>query len=283
MKESRENFVELKGFNSVTGIKLILDFIYTGLLNISFDNILGILDAASHLQIKEAIKLCSDFLVKNINILNCVQILKLADIYSMKSVIELTQQYLSENIVEIYQNGGDQFSQLTYEQLKYLLNNEYLQICSELDLFLMIVKWIEAGSMVQGDKATTPTTSENSGKQSKNPRLKYAPDLMRSIRFMCMSAEELADYVEKVDFMRIIPECSAFLMDAYRWHALPKRQPLIKSEQTKLRNQEMLVAVGETNIYVLNELKQKWEIVCSAPLEENYRKYSKEIVKKIFS
>ena len=31
------------------------------------------------------------------------------------------------------------------------------------------------------------------------------------------------------------------------------------------------MAVGETNIYVLNELKKKWDIVSSAPLEDNYR------------
>ena len=30
MKESRENHVELKGFQTTAGIKAILDFIYTG-------------------------------------------------------------------------------------------------------------------------------------------------------------------------------------------------------------------------------------------------------------
>ena len=62
-------------------------------------------------------------------------------------------------------------------------------------------------------------------------------------------------------------------MSAYKWHALPRRQPLVDSEQSRLRNQDMLVAVGETNIYVLNELKKKWDIVSNAPLEDNYRNY----------
>ena len=44
-----------------------------------------------------------------------------------------------------------------------------------------------------------------------------------------------------------------------------------------MRNQESLVAVGETNIFVLNELKQKWEVVSQAPLDENYRKLFKFI------
>jgi hypothetical protein len=52
-----------------------------------------------------------------------------------------------------------------------------------------------------------------------NPRLKYALELIRSIRFMCMSADELADYVEPVEFMKNLPECKDILMNAYRYHA----------------------------------------------------------------
>ena len=53
----------------------------------------------------------------------------------------------------------------------------------------------------------------------KNSRLKYAAELINSIRFMCMSAEELADVVEPVEFMKTIPECNTILMNAYRYHA----------------------------------------------------------------
>lgn len=251
MKESKENYVELKGFHSSIGIKLVLDFIYTGSIDISFENILSVIDSASQLQINHLLELCSDFLMQNLNTMNCVTVLKLADTYSMLPLVNYTNSFISENIAEIYQNSSDQFNQLTYEQIKYLLSNDCLQVCAEIDLFLMIVKWIESS-------------------ESDANRLKHAADLMKYVRFMNMSAEELADKVESVEFMNQIPECNLYLMNAYKWHALPKRQPLIKNEQTKLRNQEMLVAVGETNIFVLNELKQKWEIVSTAPLEDNY-------------
>ena len=265
MKESKEKFVELKGFHSSLGIELVLDYIYTGKIHINFENILSILDSASQLQIDYMFKLCSQFLIKNINTLNCVTILKLADTYSIQAVINYTNNFISENIVEIYQSGSDQFDQLSYDQIKFLLNNDCLQVCSEIDLFLMIVKWLETSL----EKQTKIDPENLTG------RLKYAPELMKYVRFMNMSAEELADKVERVDFMNQIPECNIYLMNAYKWHALPKRQPLIKSDQTKLRNQEMLVAVGETSIFVLNEIKQKWEVVTSAPLEDNYRNYFK--------
>jgi len=262
MKESREKFVELKGFQSTIGIQLVLDFIYTGSIDINFDNLLNILDSASHLQINYVLKLCSDFLTKNMNAMNCVSILKIADTYSIPTVIDHINDFISENIVEIYQSGSDQFDQLTYDQIRYLLDNDCLQACcSEVDLFLMIAKWLE----------TPPSQAYDEEIAKETDRLKYAPELIRYVRFMNMSAEELADKVETVEFMNRIPECNSYLMNAYKWHALPKRQPLIRSEQTKLRNQEMLVAVGETNLFVLNEAKQKWEVVANAPLEDNYR------------
>jgi len=276
MKESRENYVELKGFASCDGVTLILDFIYTGYLHISFDNVLSILDTASHLQIEQVLNLCADFLAQNISYFNCVYILKIADIYALKDVFNLTQIFLAENIVDIYEQAAEQFVQLSYEQLKNLLNNQvvFLASVTELDLFLMISKWIESPESSMFASAHLSIASFDDGDPQSGAgsqsRLRFAPDLIKHVRFMCMSAEELCDHVETVKFMRSIPECYSYLMSAYKWHALPRRQPLVDSEQSRLRNQEMLVAVGETNIYVLNELKKKWDIVSNAPLEDNY-------------
>ena len=88
---------------------------------------------------------------------------------------------------------------------------------------------------------------------------------------MCMTAEELCDHVECVGFMNTVPECNVYLTNAFKWHALPKRQPLTTCEQSTLRSDQVLIAIAETHVYVLNELRAEWDIVTSAPLEENYR------------
>ena len=162
----------------------------------------------------------------------------MAQKYFLTSVINTTQQYLNDNIIEIYQYGPDQFFQLTFDQLKYLLNNDCLQIFSELDLFLMIVKWIEAADNANDDTLNKKDSSIVKNKccteidqtceinnkneneiKTENDRLKHAPELIKFIRFMCMTAEELADFVEPVDFMKNVPECNLYLMNAYRYHA----------------------------------------------------------------
>lgn len=90
---------------------------------------------------------------------------------------------------------------------------------------------------------------------------------------MCISASDLADYVEPIRFMREIPECNAFLMEAYKYHALPNRQHLISNEKTRSRNKETLLAIGESNMFYLNSIDQEWQSLCNSPLEENYRRF----------
>lgn len=269
MRESRESYVELKGFTNSEGIRQVLDYLYTGeFVNSSFTSLVDIIDAASHLQVTLLLAVCSDFLVKILNLTNCVDILKLSETYSLVKVVETCRSFICTNIVPICQDSYEQFRLLSLEQLKYFLSSQSLQVYSELDLFYIIVKWIDSPDCDDGVLKIDEINES---------RVKYAAELMRSVRFMCMSAEELTDHVEKVDFMRADPECFKLLIDAYKYHALTKRQPLITCEQNSLRNSETLVAVGEQNLYMLNQSKQKWEVLCSAPLEDNYRKFINQL------
>jgi kelch-like protein 9/13 len=276
MKESKQDFVELKGFNTTQGIRLIVEYFYTGKLEISdplsfSKNILSILDAASQLQIPQLLELCSNYLIKNVNISNCVSILKLSERYALLKAIDHCKLYVCENIIEIFKNSFEQFSQLSVEHVKHILQSDLVEIYSELDLFHMIVKWLEQSE-----------DNDNNGNDDEARRIdRYAFDLMKSIRFMCITPEELCDHVEKVAFMKSLPECYSLLASAYRYHALPKRQPLIQNEMTRMRNKDVLVSVGEQNLYILNESKQDWETICDAPLEDNYRKdYSYNLTPK---
>ena len=228
--------------------------------------ILDMLEAASRLQITDLRNKCSDYLIKMLSTHNCVSTLKTSQQYGLVDAIDECEKFLFANIIDIYQNSSDQLRQLTLDQLKSLLKNDSLQVLSELDIFNMVRTWIKVG-MIPSDKEGSESKS---GKDLE--RLAYATELMQCVRFMCMSAEELADHVEKVDFMRTIPECNALLVEAYRYHALPKRQPLVTCVQARMRNNDVLVAIGEESLFLLNEDHLSWDIVGTAPLEENYRK-----------
>lgn len=50
MRESREEFVELKGVTA-GGLTVVVDFAYTGRLELTTENVEEVLSAASHLQV----------------------------------------------------------------------------------------------------------------------------------------------------------------------------------------------------------------------------------------
>ena len=52
MRESREEFVELKGVTA-GGLSVVVDFAYTGRLELTTDNVEEVLSAASHLQVSQ--------------------------------------------------------------------------------------------------------------------------------------------------------------------------------------------------------------------------------------
>jgi len=54
MRESRESSVTLQGISSF-GLQTVIEFIYTGVLKISLDNVEEILAAASHLQVSHSL------------------------------------------------------------------------------------------------------------------------------------------------------------------------------------------------------------------------------------
>ncbi|CAF0730395.1 unnamed protein product [Rotaria sordida] len=252
MNESRSDYVELKGFeNSSHGVESMINFCYSGLLQITFDNIDQLLHAATHLQIKHAIDLCSQFLIESCSLNNCIDIYKIADFYSLTNVLDIVHLFISKNFLSLMFHAREQFEQLTYEQIYQELSSDTLEMntYNEYDLFIMTCTWIEANRI---------------------EREKYAIDLFKLIRFMLMTPEQLCDHVRKHELININEQSRKLVEDALCYYASPNRQPSLNDIQCQIRNEPVLVAVGEIELFTLNTTLDRWETLCQAPLEENY-------------
>lgn len=252
MSESQSDHVELKEFSqSSQGVESIIDFCYSGNLNITFDNIDQLLHAATHLQIIDAIDLCCEFLRKSCSISNCIDIYKIADLYFLKNLFDYVRLFISNNFLRLMFNSYEQYQQLTYEQISTELIRDTLDMNNyrEFDLFRMICLWID---------------------YDRNQREKHALDLFRLIRFMLMSPEELTDHVRNHRLIKVDEQSRRLVEDALCFYALPNRQPLLNSIQCRIRNHSVLVAVGEVDLFVLKKNAHQWDILCQAPFEENY-------------
>jgi hypothetical protein len=252
MTESQSDHVELKGFErSSNGVESMINFSYSGSILITFDNIDELLHAATHLQIKDAIDLCSQFLIESCTIKNCIDIYKISDLYTLENVLYVIKLFISHNFVLLMFEARDQFEQLTYEQMYEELTRDTLDMHQfhEYDLFHMTYTWIEA---------------------NRNEREKYATDLFQLIRFMLMTPEELCDQVRSHELIKANEVSRKLVQNALCYYALPNRQPLLNDIQCRIRNGPVLVAVGEIELFTLNTASERWDTLCQAPLEENY-------------
>jgi hypothetical protein len=252
MSESQSDHVELKGFeNSSYGVESMINFCYSGSLEMTLNNIDQLLHAATHLQIPTAIDLCSKFLLQSCSIENCIDIYKIADLYSLNSVLDIVRLFISKHFLSLMFKAREQFEQLTYEQISHELSRDTLEMNAyeEYDLFLMTCAWIEV---------------------NRQEREKHAVELFKLIRFMLMTPEELCDHVRNHELIVKNEPTRKLVEDALCFYALPNRQALSNDIQCRIRNDPVLVAVGEVELFILNTAGEKWETICQAPLEENY-------------
>ncbi|CAF4630815.1 unnamed protein product, partial [Rotaria sp. Silwood2] len=85
--------------------------------------------------------------------------------------------------------------------------------------------------------------------------------------------EQLCDHVRHHELIKNNEESRILVQNALCYYALPNRQPLINDIQCRVRNEPILVAVGEIELFSLNTTSERWDTLCQAPLEENYPFY----------
>ena len=252
MNESQSDHIDLKGFEkSSDGVEAMIHFCYSGSLSITSDNIDQLLHAATHLQITEGVELCCNFLLQSCFISNCIDVYKIADLYSLTTVLDSVRSFISKNFLRLMLEAREQFEQLNYDQIRRELLRDTLDMhdYDEYHVFTMICRWIEA---------------------NRSERDKYAVELFPLVRFMLISPEQLTDEVRGHALIRRDEQSRTLVEDALCFYALPKRQPLNNDLQCRIRNQSALVAIGEVELFTLNTMEGGWETLCQAPLEENY-------------
>lgn len=78
-------------------MQVVVDFVYTGMLALTIENVEEVLSAATHLQVQIAVELCSKYLEMAISVDNCVDILNLAELYTLSSMSARARQFILEN------------------------------------------------------------------------------------------------------------------------------------------------------------------------------------------
>ncbi|XP_078493127.1 kelch-like protein 13 [Ciona intestinalis] len=138
MKEKYKDAVEVHGVDAESVEKLV-DFMYTGKININTNNVCDLLAVSDFLQILSVRKLCIEYLLTTITQQNCFTIQGLANCFTIPQLTEKFNNFIVENYQQVV--SGDHFKKLRKDDVINLIQSTHNKV--EYELF----KFVDLGEM----------------------------------------------------------------------------------------------------------------------------------------
>lgn len=138
MMETREECTNLKGL-SVNGVELLIQYAYTGELELTMENIHEVIAGSTFLQMSKAIDLCVDYLKRNMTFENAEELLMIGDMFNVASLRKYYRGYLLKNFMEFVES--DTFLNIDADSLADYLSDDSLKTTSEAILFHHCMRW----------------------------------------------------------------------------------------------------------------------------------------------
>jgi len=172
MKESKEKEIELPSVDTET-LKALLSFMYTGKIEMDYENCFAILEAAHYFNVATLENKCTDFIATSLDIQNCITLATFANDKKFDSLLEKYATFIHCNAYKIIKE--ENFKSLPSElMLKFCQSSD---ICvKEIDLFLAVVKWYQYQKAKMSDD-----TIKNILQQIRYPLISVS-DLIEKVR-----------------------------------------------------------------------------------------------------
>ena len=138
MKEVHENNVDF-GMVDEMVVNELLNFIYSGKISITFDNVRSLLQASDYLLIEHLKTIIVAFLKASITVLNFWHIFDLVKSFTcMNEMNADILQFICSHYWEITQS--DEFLKFAEEDMKCFLSNDDI-VCSETQMLESLIRW----------------------------------------------------------------------------------------------------------------------------------------------
>ncbi|KAJ5070877.1 kelch-like protein [Anaeramoeba ignava] len=170
MKEYQENKLILKDVsNSI--LFSILNYFYSGKIEINLENVIEILIFSSKYLIDELIEISLNFIKNNLQFETIVDILKLSERMNLNQLLDSSYQFIFENFEEFIKTPF--FLELEENHLNSILSNDFILI-NEFELFQSIIKW-----------------------EKHKSNINQIPNIIDKIRFIDFSKQEIEDTLKQ--------------------------------------------------------------------------------------
>ncbi|XP_029343162.1 kelch-like protein 2 [Acyrthosiphon pisum] len=127
-KEKNQDLVVIRELSS-TALKLLVNFIYSGEIVVTENNVQVLLPATNLLQLQEVKNACCDFLQKQLLPTICLGINALADLHSCPKLLKTSELYIQRHFLEVVEK--DEFLSLSSERVIKFISSDLLTVPSE--------------------------------------------------------------------------------------------------------------------------------------------------------
>ncbi|KAM6948168.1 actin-binding protein IPP [Aplochiton taeniatus] len=174
MREAEREEVQILGIEAEV-FQVLLEFVYTGMINVTVETVQELMVAADMLQLVEVVSICGEFLKGHMEPSNCVGIYQFLEQIACMDMLEFTENYIHVHFLEVC--VSEEFWGLHSEQLVKLLRSEELRIEDEYQVFTAAMNWV----------------LHDVGR-----RKKHVVEVLDPVRFPLISPQRLFRYIEGI-------------------------------------------------------------------------------------
>ncbi|XP_029345949.1 ring canal kelch homolog isoform X2 [Acyrthosiphon pisum] len=214
-----------------SALQLLIDFVYSGKISITEQNVQDLLAASNILQLQEVKNACCNFLQAQLCPTNVIGIIAIADFHDCTKLLTSSELYFKQHFSDVVEE--EEFLSLSSEQIVKLISSDELTVPSEEKIFESVIRWV---------------------KHDLDSRKPILPQLMEYVRLPLTSKNYILKNVVDDPLLNNCFKCKDYVFEALRYH-LHKSDELITiphNIRTKPRQPsgtyKVILAVGGAGI-----------------------------------
>ena len=256
MKEKEEGVIRFEDISELI-LADILEFIYTGSVEINKTNATDLIIAAEYLLIEGLKTKSGRFLEQQqMTSSNCISTLNFAEKYRCEELVINSTKFMLENFASVAES--EEFLSLKAEEVETWISNDEIRISAEEDVLKIILNWIELDKSERKDKFKK---------------------LFGQVRLALLSRDSLLTLVTH-ELVQKDPDCLTQVLDAIDVVRTASEDIINQSPRKRLETQAIVVGGGEYLLCYLPLLPEKdaWKTMSNLTKpQQNLSQYTKMI------
>eukprot|EP00102_Acyrthosiphon_pisum_P025126 XP_016662336.1 PREDICTED: ring canal kelch homolog isoform X3 [Acyrthosiphon pisum] len=193
--ERNKDLVNIRELDS-TILQVLVDYIYTGEIMVTNENVQVLLPAANVLQLEYVINACAEFLQKQLDASNCIGIRAFADLHNCTELLASSETLIKKQFLEVVKS--DEFLSLSSEDVIKIISCNDLAVPYEEKVFESVIKWV---------------------KQDLDQRKDFLKELMEHVRLpLIASRPGIFLNIVNEPLLKNNPKCIGYVTEAYHFN-----------------------------------------------------------------